>query len=269
MFGQVRGVVVATSSGDQGVDEPGPVGESRGVAAAQTGVEFVLPEVLRLGGLGWAGRSVVAVGDGVRGPPDCEITEQVRGGQRSSWRPPGRNVRRVGGLLAYLAGDRGDQFASGVEVRAPVRVALEGMWDAGEPGERSGAGAARVGQAPVEHGGAVVGGVQLAGGGRGVQGRQRVGSGGGEQDEVGAQGRPGWVVGDARDDPVGAGVEVGEGGGAEVVFGGDVDGVEVAGGGGAEPQGGGGVGTGGGGGRDGCVVAGEDGSRGCRSRFGG
>ena len=63
-----------------------------------------------------------------------------------------------------------------------------------------------------------------------MQRGEGVGAGGGEQDEVGAQGGPGGVVGEAGDDPVGAGLERGDGGGAEVVFGGDVEGVEVAGG---------------------------------------
>ena len=100
--------------------------------------------------------------------------------------------------------------------------------------------------------------VQFARTGCEVQRGEGFCAGGGEQDEVGAQGRPGGVVGDARDDPVGTGLEAGDGGGAEVVFGGDVEGVEVAGGGGAEPHGGGGVVAGGGGGRDGGVVAGQD-----------
>ena len=62
----------------------------------------------------------------------------------------------------------------------------------------------------------------------------------GEQDQVGAQGGPRGVVGEAVDDPVCAGVEAGDRGSSEVVFGGDVERVDVPGGG--VGQAGGGVG---------------------------
>jgi hypothetical protein len=129
-----------------------------------------------------------------------------------------------------------------------VRVVAELLGDAGEPGQWSLAGRQVVVEAPVEDGGAVVGGVQLAGAGGDLERGGGVGAGGGEQDEVGAQGGPRGVVGDAGDDPVGTGLQRGDSGGAEVVFCGDGEGVEVAGGGGAEPQGGGEVVAGGGGG---------------------
>jgi hypothetical protein len=63
----------------------------------------------------------------------------------------------------------------------------------------------------------------------------RVGTAGGEEQQVAAQGRPGWLLGEPVEQPVGVLVEASNRLWPGEVFGGDVNGVDVAGGRCAEP----------------------------------
>ena len=80
--------------------------------------------------------------------------------------------------------------------------------DAGEPRQRSGAGVAVAGvvEPPVEDGGPVVGGVELAAAG-GCASWRRVGAVRGEQQQVGTEGGPGRLIGQAGHDLLGRDIQ--------------------------------------------------------------
>ena len=84
VLGQLWDESVVAGRRDQGAHEAGPVGQGRGVAGAQAGVQVVLPEGVGLGGLCGSGGAMVAVGDGLCGSPDGEVADQIRGGHRST-----------------------------------------------------------------------------------------------------------------------------------------------------------------------------------------
>ena len=132
--------------------------------------------------------------------------------------------------------------------------------DAGEPRQRTWAGVAVAGvvEPPVQDGGPVVGGVEFAAAGGCRELGDRVGAVRGEQQQMGAEGGPGRLVGEAGHNLLGGDVQRLHDFASCQVFGGHMEGVDVPGGGVCEPdgrvvlvalQGGGGPGR---------IVAGQD-----------
>ncbi len=166
----------------------------------------------------------------------------------------------VGDGGSDLVGQRADQVGSGGQIVRPTPDGRAALGDAGEPRQRARAGVAEAGvvEPPVEDGGPVVGGVEFAAAGGCRELGDRVGAVRGEQQQMGAQGGPGRLVGQAGHNLLGRDVQRLDELMSCQVFGGHLEGVDVAGGGVAEPdgrvvllalQGGGGPGR---------VVAGQD-----------
>ena len=223
-------VVLATLQGS-GCSLP-PRGIQTGRVGAGLGdalVEALSPFDRRGLKLCGSGGSMVVGVDAVGGPPHRDFTDEG-GAQRSARRCPCGLGAVVEGVVSDVMGEVGDQLGSLGEVVTPVGVILM-AW--GIPGSQGSGGRLRAGcgfgEAPVEDGGHVSGGAEVPAECGLVEVHQGMVAGfGGEGDQVGAQGRPGRLVGDAGHELVGAAVERIHDAGSDELFGGDVQPVGVA-----------------------------------------
>ena len=145
----------------------------------------------------------------------------------------------VGDGGSDLVGQRADQVGSGGQIVPPHRVVAQPLRDAGEPRQRSLAGVAVAGvvEPPVQDGGPVVGGVEFPAAGDCRELGDRVGAVCGEQQQMGAEGGPGRLVGEAGHNLLGRDIQRLDDFASGQVFGGHLEGVDVAGGGVCEPDG--------------------------------
>jgi hypothetical protein len=95
-------------------------------------VEALFPQCRERFELGFSGCLWVLGMDAVGGPPDCDFADEGGARMTSGWCPDWWGVA-LAGVVLDLVGEVGDQLGSLGQIGPPDRMAMERLWNAGEP----------------------------------------------------------------------------------------------------------------------------------------
>ena len=198
------------------------------VGARDPSVEVLLPGEGRLLQAARAGGAQVLLVDPGRCPPYRDVAEDLEGELGTELARPRRRGVAAG---AYPGGRVGHKVRSRGQVAAPRAVLAQRSGHGRQPRQRSGTGTTvtRGVQPPVKDGGRVHRAVQRTRGHRVLKVGDRVGALRGQQDQVSAQRGPRGLRAEARDDLVGALLQLRDSRDAQEVLCGEVQRIGVAG----------------------------------------